>query len=164
MAENTEVAIVSEENVYDKIYIIRGQKVMLDFDLAEIYGYTTTKFNQQVKNNVEKSEQKSLVAPKVQISEKEQSRLTKIKEANDLYERFKIDFMRDLQKEVSLMNRDMYDSLMDKIEVFLKKFPMPLSTNVSFGMANEACNQINKFIDIFGEISRSTYSPIVFGL
>ena len=30
------------------------QKVMLDFELAEIYGYTTTKFNQQVKNNIEK--------------------------------------------------------------------------------------------------------------
>lgn len=27
---------------------------MLDFELAEIYGYTTTKFNQQVKNNIEK--------------------------------------------------------------------------------------------------------------
>ena len=27
---------------------------MLDFELAEIYGYTTTRFNEQVKNNVEK--------------------------------------------------------------------------------------------------------------
>jgi len=56
MAENTEVAIVTEENVYDKIYIIRGQKVMLDFDLAEIYGYETKNFNRQVKNNLAKFE------------------------------------------------------------------------------------------------------------
>lgn len=36
------------------IYIIRGIKVMLDADLAAIYGYTTKAFNQQVKNNIEK--------------------------------------------------------------------------------------------------------------
>ncbi|MBP5590707.1 ORF6N domain-containing protein [bacterium] len=37
-----------------KIYIIRGKQVMLDFDLAEIYGYSVKAFNQQVKNNIEK--------------------------------------------------------------------------------------------------------------
>ena len=36
------------------IYIIRGVKVMLDADLAALYGYTTKAFNQQVKNNIEK--------------------------------------------------------------------------------------------------------------
>ena len=36
------------------IYIIRGVKVMLDADLAAIYGYSTKAFNQQVKNNIEK--------------------------------------------------------------------------------------------------------------
>lgn len=35
-------------------YTIRGVKVMLDADLAEIYGYETRKFNEQVKNNIEK--------------------------------------------------------------------------------------------------------------
>ena len=49
MAKNTEITIVSEESIHQKIYNVRGQKVMLDFELAEIYGYTTTKFNQQVK-------------------------------------------------------------------------------------------------------------------
>lgn len=33
------------------IYLIRGQKVMLDSDLAKIYGTTTTKLNQQVSRN-----------------------------------------------------------------------------------------------------------------
>ena len=37
-----------------RIYTIRGVKVMLDADLAEIYGYSTKAFNQQVKNNIEK--------------------------------------------------------------------------------------------------------------
>lgn len=54
MAKNTEITIASEENIHQKIYNVRGQKVMLDFELAEIYGYTTTKFNQQVKNNIDK--------------------------------------------------------------------------------------------------------------
>ena len=36
------------------IYSIRGVKVMLDSDLAEIYGYTTKALNQQVKNNIAK--------------------------------------------------------------------------------------------------------------
>ena len=40
--------------IKDAIYTIRGVKVMLDADLAEIYGYTTKAFNQQVKNNIEK--------------------------------------------------------------------------------------------------------------
>lgn len=36
------------------IYNVRGVKVMLDADLAAIYGYETRSFNQQVKNNIEK--------------------------------------------------------------------------------------------------------------
>ena len=38
----------------DLIYIVRGVQVMLDSDLAGIYGYSTSAFNQQVKNNIEK--------------------------------------------------------------------------------------------------------------
>ncbi len=37
-----------------EIYTIRGTQVMLDFDLAMIYGYTTKAFNQQIKNNRER--------------------------------------------------------------------------------------------------------------
>ncbi len=37
-----------------KIYIVRGVQVMLDADLAEIYGYSTGRFNEQVKNNIER--------------------------------------------------------------------------------------------------------------
>ena len=54
--EKTEITIieVTEELLREKLYEIRGVKVMLDFDLAEIYGYTTTALNQQVKNNQKK--------------------------------------------------------------------------------------------------------------
>ena len=48
------IMLVNQESLAEKIYIIRGQKVMLDFELAEIYGYETKRFNEQVKNNIEK--------------------------------------------------------------------------------------------------------------
>ena len=51
---NDEIAIVTVEQMESLIYVIRGQKVMLDVDLAKIYGYETKNFNRQVKNNIEK--------------------------------------------------------------------------------------------------------------
>ena len=52
--ENKEIAVIDETTIKSKIYYLRNQKVMLDFELAEIYGYTTTRFNEQVRNNAEK--------------------------------------------------------------------------------------------------------------
>ena len=52
--EPTVVAIVDEKSLRDKIYIVRGVQVMLDFELAELYGYETKSFNQQVRRNVDK--------------------------------------------------------------------------------------------------------------
>ena len=40
--------------IQNKIYEIRGQKVMLDFDLAELYEVETKRLNEQVKRNVER--------------------------------------------------------------------------------------------------------------
>ena len=51
---NMKFTVIDEGSIRDKIYEVRGVKVMLDFELAEIYGYTTKAFNQQVKNNIEK--------------------------------------------------------------------------------------------------------------
>ncbi|WP_232525711.1 ORF6N domain-containing protein [Actinomyces sp. zg-332] len=54
--ENKEIVVIDETTIKDKICSIRSQKVMLDFELAEIYGYETKNFNRQVKNNIEKFE------------------------------------------------------------------------------------------------------------
>lgn len=40
--------------IQDKIYEIRGQKVMLDFDLAELYGTETKYLKRSVKNNLKR--------------------------------------------------------------------------------------------------------------
>ncbi|MBP3742913.1 MAG: ORF6N domain-containing protein [Treponema sp.] len=60
MEEQNEL-ILGEAQLKDKIYVIRGVQVMLDADLAEIYGYTTKAFNQQVKNNIEKFDEEDLM-------------------------------------------------------------------------------------------------------
>lgn len=42
---------ITDETVINKIYFIRGKKVMLDRDLAEMYGVETKRLNEQVKRN-----------------------------------------------------------------------------------------------------------------
>ena len=49
---------LNKESLEALIHIIRGQKVIVDFDLARIYGYETKRFNEQVKNNIEKFPQR----------------------------------------------------------------------------------------------------------
>ncbi len=50
----SEISLLASEKLKEKIYTIRGIQVMLDVDLAKIYGYTTKRFNEQVKNNIER--------------------------------------------------------------------------------------------------------------
>lgn len=47
-------AIIPIEKIDQAIIMIRGQKVMIDSDLAEIYGVKTKALNQQVKRNIER--------------------------------------------------------------------------------------------------------------
>ena len=42
------------EVIEKKILLIRGHKVMLDSDLAELYGVTTKRFNEQIKRNLDR--------------------------------------------------------------------------------------------------------------
>ncbi|MCX7193881.1 MAG: ORF6N domain-containing protein, partial [Proteobacteria bacterium] len=46
--------IASMAQIESKIFLIRGQKVMLDADLAELYGVQTKVLNQAVKRNIER--------------------------------------------------------------------------------------------------------------
>ena len=46
--------LVTVEAIRNCVYVIRGQQVMLDFDLANIYGYELKAMNQQVKRNMER--------------------------------------------------------------------------------------------------------------
>ena len=51
MAKESKTLLVPDEVVISKILLIRGKKVMIDRDLAELYGVTTFRLNEQVKRN-----------------------------------------------------------------------------------------------------------------
>ena len=51
MANKDIQVLVLEQKILSKIYVIRGQKVMLDADLAVMYRVETRRLNEQVKRN-----------------------------------------------------------------------------------------------------------------
>jgi len=54
MAKSVQRPIIPDEIVMSKIIVIRGTKVMIDRDLAELYGVTTKRLNEQVKRNIKR--------------------------------------------------------------------------------------------------------------
>lgn len=51
MAKNELQSLVEEQKILNRIYVVRGQKVMLDEDLAQMYKVETRRLNEQVKRN-----------------------------------------------------------------------------------------------------------------
>jgi hypothetical protein len=51
MARNTRAALVPVEYIARSIFVLRGQKVLIDAELAELFGVTTARLNQQVRRN-----------------------------------------------------------------------------------------------------------------
>lgn len=54
MAKKEATLLIPDEIIMQKIYYIRNQKVMLDADLAELYGVETRRLKEQVKRNKER--------------------------------------------------------------------------------------------------------------
>ena len=54
MNNMNELAIITTKDVEDKLIVLRSQEVLLDCDVAELYGVKTKEVNQAVKNNPEK--------------------------------------------------------------------------------------------------------------
>jgi len=52
--EKNEHNILPDEVITNKIYLIRGEKVMLDRDLAELFNLKAIRLREQVKRNMEK--------------------------------------------------------------------------------------------------------------
>jgi hypothetical protein len=57
------IAIKTDEIIINKIYYIRGQKVMLDAELAEMYGIETKRLKEQVKRNIERFPEEFMFSP-----------------------------------------------------------------------------------------------------
>lgn len=54
MGKAKQIGVVSVEQITHSILVFRGHKVLLDSDLAELYGVPTKAFNQAVKRNAER--------------------------------------------------------------------------------------------------------------
>jgi hypothetical protein len=80
--------IVKFKQVEDKIITIRDQSVILDSDVAELYGITTREVNQAVKNNPEKFPEGYIVT----INQKEKDEVIKN------FDHPKIKFSKELPK------------------------------------------------------------------
>jgi hypothetical protein len=52
--DNTNNFIIPDEVISSKIYLIRGKKVMIDKDLAELYGVSTGNLNKAMKRNIKR--------------------------------------------------------------------------------------------------------------
>ena len=54
MAKKIQAIRIVEEKIINKIYLIRGMKVMLDFELSELYETETKQLKRQVRRNIER--------------------------------------------------------------------------------------------------------------
>ena len=55
MENSTElISSLSQDDIKNKIYTIRGVQVMLDRDIAQLYGVETRRLNEQVKRNIDR--------------------------------------------------------------------------------------------------------------
>ena len=54
MSKKDKSLVLPDEVIINKIYLIRGQKVMIDRDLAELYGVETKHLKRQVRRNIER--------------------------------------------------------------------------------------------------------------
>jgi len=54
MGKSTKTLMIPDEHIMNNIYLIRGQKVMIDFDLAKLYQVETKRLKEQVNRNKER--------------------------------------------------------------------------------------------------------------
>ena len=91
------------------------------------------------------------------------ARLKLIKEANDKYEEFCLDFMRDLEKQYAHSSKDLYEQFVNvRFKKFIERYPMPIPNSASEGYAKEVINQINILIDHISRISENSYVTSVY--
>ena len=100
---------------------------------------------------------------KLQVNPQTESRLKAIKEANDKYEEFCLDFMRDLEKQYALSSKDLYENFVNvRFKKFVERYPMPIPDSASEGYAKEVINQINILISHVSKISENSYVTSVY--
>jgi hypothetical protein len=49
-----QLSLIIQERIEQQIFIIRGKKIMIDYDLASLYGVKTFRLNEQVRRNIKR--------------------------------------------------------------------------------------------------------------
>ena len=52
--KNQNLLTIPEEEIINKIYLIRGQRIMIDRDLSELYGVETKRLKEAVRRNIQR--------------------------------------------------------------------------------------------------------------
>ncbi len=76
--------IVAEETIQAKIFIIRGKKVMLDQDLAMLYGVKTKTLNQAVKRNIERFPEDFIFQLNIKEAQSSRSQFVTLKRGHNI--------------------------------------------------------------------------------
>lgn len=82
--EKANLNTLPDEVVMNKIYLIRGQKVMLDRDLAELFGVETKRLKEQVKRNIERFPKHYMFELTKEESEVSRSQIATLKQGENI--------------------------------------------------------------------------------
>ncbi len=82
--EKANLTTLPDEVLLNKIYLIRGQKVMLDRDLAELYGVETKRLKEQVKRNMERFPEDFMFELTKQEAEISRSQIATLKQGENI--------------------------------------------------------------------------------
>ena len=74
--------ILPDENIISKIYFLRGQKVMLDVDLSELYQVETKQLKRQVRRNIDRFPEDFMFELTTQENENLRSQFGTLKQGN----------------------------------------------------------------------------------
>ena len=173
----------NESNIKDMIFEIRGEKVMLDRDLANLYQVKTKRLNEQVRRNNDKflgysfklldNEKDELVAKCDRFQTLKHSSINPtvfsehgvLMAANILnskiatkISRLIIDVFVSIRKQV--LSNPSYEILAEKIkriesEVDTLKMHQTVEDNIVFNKFNDMSSQINQMSDILNEFQNS---------
>lgn len=147
--------------VCNKIIEFFGSSVYILQQFANEYLAEIKKQKQEINDKRTIIDSSKIVKPVVDKQTLERQKL--IKEANDKYEEFCLDFMRDLEKQYAYSSKDLYEQFVNvRFKKFVERYPIPIPNDASEGYAKEVINQINILIDHVAKISENSYITSVF--
>lgn len=150
-------------DIYRSVVEFFSSSVELVQGFARDYLADIKKKKQEDSEKLQEINKSSKISKPVVTSKQLSARQMLIKEANDKYEEFCLDFMRDLEKQYAFSSKDLYEEFINvRFKKFVERYPMPVSDSASEGYAREVLNQINILINHVSKISENSYVTSVY--